>query len=155
VPTLNGQVIKWPITIHCRLIRDCVPFLSPLTTRRDYGGSILTRLHTGLTDFFLSEVRTESRFHFVVVTLCDSCGVRTVSRFHFVVVTLCDSCEVRTESRFHFVLVRLCDSCEVRTESSFHFVVVTLCDSCEIRTEYFFNPLLFASCTDTVKLLEA
>jgi hypothetical protein len=25
----------------------CVPFLSPLTTRRDYGGSILTRLHTG------------------------------------------------------------------------------------------------------------
>jgi hypothetical protein len=24
-----------------------VPFLSPLTTRRDYGGSILTRLHTG------------------------------------------------------------------------------------------------------------
>jgi hypothetical protein len=25
-----------------------VPFLSPLTTRRDYGGSILTRLHTGI-----------------------------------------------------------------------------------------------------------
>jgi hypothetical protein len=25
-----------------------VPFLSPLTTRRDYGGGILTRLHTGL-----------------------------------------------------------------------------------------------------------
>jgi hypothetical protein len=24
-----------------------VPFLSPLTTRRDYGGGILTRLHTG------------------------------------------------------------------------------------------------------------
>jgi hypothetical protein len=47
VPTLTGQVIKRPITILCRLIRDCVPFLSPLTTRRDYGGSILTRLHTG------------------------------------------------------------------------------------------------------------
>jgi hypothetical protein len=39
-----------------------------------------------------------------VVTLCDSCEVRTESRFHFVVVTLCDSCEVRTESRFHFVV---------------------------------------------------
>jgi hypothetical protein len=36
-----------PITILYRLIWDCVPFLSPLTTRRDYGGSILTRLHTG------------------------------------------------------------------------------------------------------------
>jgi hypothetical protein len=34
-----------------------------------------------------------------VVALCDSCEVRTESRFHFVVVT-CDSCEVRTESRF-------------------------------------------------------
>jgi hypothetical protein len=34
-----------PITTLYRLIiRDCVPFLSPLTTRRDYGGSILTRL---------------------------------------------------------------------------------------------------------------
>jgi hypothetical protein len=28
-------------------IWDCVPVLSPLTTRRDYGGNILTRLHTG------------------------------------------------------------------------------------------------------------
>jgi hypothetical protein len=27
--------------------RHWVPFLSPLTTRGDYGGSILTRLHTG------------------------------------------------------------------------------------------------------------
>jgi hypothetical protein len=36
-----------PITILYSLIWDCVPFLSPLTTRRDYGGSILTRLHTG------------------------------------------------------------------------------------------------------------
>jgi hypothetical protein len=39
----------------------CVPFPSPLTTRRDYGVSILTRLHTGMfhmvfttsSDFFL------------------------------------------------------------------------------------------------------
>jgi hypothetical protein len=47
VPTLTGQAIKRPVTIHYRLIRDCVPFLSPLTTRRDYGGGILTCLHTG------------------------------------------------------------------------------------------------------------
>jgi hypothetical protein len=40
-----------------------------------------------------------------VVTLCDSCEVRTESRFHFVVVTLRDSCEVRTESRFYFVVL--------------------------------------------------
>jgi hypothetical protein len=36
-----------PITIHYRLIWDCVPSSSPLTTLRDCGGSILTRLHTG------------------------------------------------------------------------------------------------------------
>jgi hypothetical protein len=28
--------------------------------------------------------------------LCVSCEVQTESRFHFVVVTLCDSCEVQT-----------------------------------------------------------
>jgi hypothetical protein len=31
----------------------CVPFTSPLTTRRDYGGGILTRLHTGKSEIFL------------------------------------------------------------------------------------------------------
>jgi hypothetical protein len=36
-----------PITINYPLIWDCVPSSSPLTTRRDYGGGILTRLHTG------------------------------------------------------------------------------------------------------------
>jgi hypothetical protein len=36
-----------PITIHYRLIWDCVPSSSPLTTRRDCGGGILTLLHTG------------------------------------------------------------------------------------------------------------
>jgi hypothetical protein len=40
-----------PITIHFRLIWDCVPFSSPRTTRRDYGGGIPTRLHTGVTAF--------------------------------------------------------------------------------------------------------
>jgi hypothetical protein len=42
-----------PITIHYRLIWDCVPFLSPLTTRRDYSGGILTRLHMGKREIFL------------------------------------------------------------------------------------------------------
>jgi hypothetical protein len=56
-----------------------------------------------------------------VVTLRDSCEVRTESRFHFVVVTLRDSCEVRTESRFHFVVETLCDSCEVRTHLCFSY----------------------------------
>jgi hypothetical protein len=35
-----------PITTLYNLIWDYVPFLPPLTTHRDYGGSILTRLHT-------------------------------------------------------------------------------------------------------------
>jgi hypothetical protein len=34
-----------PITIHYRLIWDCVSSSSPLTTRRDYGGCILTCVH--------------------------------------------------------------------------------------------------------------
>jgi hypothetical protein len=109
------------------------------------------------------EVRTESRFNFVVVTLCDSCEVRTDSRFHFVVVTLCYSSEVRTESRFHFVVVSLCYFCEVRTESRFNFVVVTLCYSSEVRTESRFHflvvfpfscrPNLFVSCNNTFRKL--
>jgi hypothetical protein len=37
-----------PITIHYLLIWDRVPSSSPLTTHRDYGGGVLTRLHTGL-----------------------------------------------------------------------------------------------------------
>jgi hypothetical protein len=36
-----------PVTIHYRLIWDYVPSSSPLTTLRDCGGDILTRLHTG------------------------------------------------------------------------------------------------------------
>jgi hypothetical protein len=47
---LHIQPGQWgPTTIHYRLIWDCAPFLSPLTTPRDCGGGILTRLHTGLT----------------------------------------------------------------------------------------------------------
>jgi hypothetical protein len=67
--------------------------------------------------------------------LYDFCEVRTESRFHFVVVMLYDFCEVRTESRFHFVVAMLYDFCEVRTESRFHFVVAMLYDFCEVRTE--------------------
>jgi hypothetical protein len=90
------------------------------------------------------EVRTESRFHFVVVTLRDSREVRTESRFHFVVVTLRDSREVRTESRVHFVVVTLCDSREVRTESRFHFVVLlsTLLHAILHPSHYLQNVLL-------------
>jgi hypothetical protein len=44
-----------PITTIYRLIWDCVPFLSHLTIGRDYGGSILTRLHTGLRTFVCTD----------------------------------------------------------------------------------------------------
>jgi hypothetical protein len=37
-----------PITIYYRLIWDCVPSSSPLTTCRNYGGGIITRFLTGL-----------------------------------------------------------------------------------------------------------
>jgi hypothetical protein len=48
----NLQCSHWgPIAIHYRLIRDCVPSSSPLTTRRDFGGGILTSLHTGFKDW--------------------------------------------------------------------------------------------------------
>jgi hypothetical protein len=47
VCSLQWNHSLFPITILYCLIWDCVPFLSPLTTRRDCGGGILTRLHTG------------------------------------------------------------------------------------------------------------
>jgi hypothetical protein len=52
-PNLEGQV---PVFISPRnrvaqlYPRHWVPFMSPLTTLRDYGGGILTRLHTGTLD---------------------------------------------------------------------------------------------------------
>jgi hypothetical protein len=49
---------------------------------------IPVRYELNLYMFGINLERTESRFHFVVVALCDSCEVRTESRFHFVVVTL-------------------------------------------------------------------
>jgi hypothetical protein len=49
---LHSLVRSFTTSNHTlRLIRDCVPFLSPLTTRRDYGGGILTRLHTGNQEY--------------------------------------------------------------------------------------------------------
>jgi hypothetical protein len=53
-----------PITILYRLIWDCVPFMSPLTTRRDYGGGILTRLHTVIPlDWRLKDITAPKLFH--------------------------------------------------------------------------------------------
>jgi hypothetical protein len=47
-----SAIVEWsghwgPITINYRLIWDCITSSSPLMTRGDYGGGILTRLHTG------------------------------------------------------------------------------------------------------------
>jgi hypothetical protein len=43
---LHSQPGHWgPITTLYRLIWDCIPYSSPLTTLRDCGGGILTRLH--------------------------------------------------------------------------------------------------------------
>jgi hypothetical protein len=48
VQSVSGQSRRGLISIHYCLVWDhWVPFTSPLTTRRDHGGSILTRLHTG------------------------------------------------------------------------------------------------------------
>jgi hypothetical protein len=52
--SIIGPGRSWPMTILRCLIGDCtsctplywVPFLSPLTTRRNYGRGTLTRLHT-------------------------------------------------------------------------------------------------------------
>jgi hypothetical protein len=53
-----------PITILYCLIWDCVPFLSPLTTRRDYGGSILTRL-LGCDASYKHSVRTSHETRYI------------------------------------------------------------------------------------------
>jgi hypothetical protein len=61
-----------PITIHYRLIWDCVPSSSPLTTRRDCGGGILTRLHTGMRSFYYiiyrNSVCTSQESYYVILT---------------------------------------------------------------------------------------
>jgi hypothetical protein len=51
--SLTLQIADWsghwgPITIHYRLIWDCVPTSSLLTTRRDYGGGFLTCILSGV-----------------------------------------------------------------------------------------------------------
>jgi hypothetical protein len=51
-----------PITIHYHLIWDCVSSSSPLTSRRDYGGVILTRLHTRCL-VLLHEMRLYNHCH--------------------------------------------------------------------------------------------
>jgi hypothetical protein len=52
-----------PITVLYHLIWDWVPFLTPLTTRRDYGGGILTRLHTGQPTSSTRKVASVIRLH--------------------------------------------------------------------------------------------
>jgi hypothetical protein len=78
-----------------------------------------------------------------VVTLCDSCEVRTESRFHFVVLLstllhailhpshhllnvllqIANKLGLSNKKKI-YIVVTLCDSCEVRTESRFHIVVL-------------------------------
>jgi hypothetical protein len=56
----NLQWNRWlvrSLRTNYRLIWDCVPPSSPLTTRRDYGGSILTRLNTGCLVNFSDTLR--------------------------------------------------------------------------------------------------
>jgi hypothetical protein len=64
VQSVSGQSRRGLITIH--YIWDYwLPFPSPLTTRRDYGGSILTRLHKRMiekhkiSEFFIRSVLQE------------------------------------------------------------------------------------------------
>jgi hypothetical protein len=52
-----------------RLIWDCVPFLSPLTALRDYGGGILTCLHTGKSEIFLLYHIQEFSLYLTGITL--------------------------------------------------------------------------------------
>jgi hypothetical protein len=64
------------MVIHYRLICDCVPSSSLLTTRRDYGygGGILTHHHTGMAG-------PRSRSHITTVSQSPvSLGVRSPSR---------------------------------------------------------------------------
>jgi hypothetical protein len=59
--SVGGKSREGLITIHyCLIWEYWVPFPSPLTTRRDYGGSILTLLHTGWPP--LSELESESLY---------------------------------------------------------------------------------------------
>jgi hypothetical protein len=55
--SLLGRSPTEPTAIFYCLIWDCVPSSSPLTTRRDYGGGIVTRLHTGYVLTLLREVK--------------------------------------------------------------------------------------------------
>jgi hypothetical protein len=60
--TIADRSGHWgPITIHYSLIWDCVSSSSPLTARRDYGGGILTCLHTGWWYIVLGRNDTNSR----------------------------------------------------------------------------------------------
>jgi hypothetical protein len=49
--------------VHCLIREYWVPFQSPLTTRRDYGASILTRPHTGTILVETSRIQGGSNEH--------------------------------------------------------------------------------------------
>jgi hypothetical protein len=76
-------------THYCLTWEYWVPFPSPLTTRRDYGGSILTRIHTGncwemnlnciengkiskFWTFFKRFISNQNYFRFYKLICCDS-----------------------------------------------------------------------------------
>jgi hypothetical protein len=60
-----------PLTIHYHLIWDWVPSSSPLTTLRDYGGGILTRLHTVALQLLSGSPYISSRWIIVVCIIID------------------------------------------------------------------------------------
>jgi hypothetical protein len=82
-----SPICQWPesqrthnhiLLFHLRLLSS---LFSPLTTRRDYGGSILTRLHTGrLTDSFEVEVEVILRLTVSQYVLVTSTLVGLVTR---------------------------------------------------------------------------
>jgi hypothetical protein len=78
---ITGWSGHWgPITTLYHLIWDYVPFLSPRTTRRDYGGGILTRLHTRSHAFSCAHLGPVTNFAFSLKFLLDSCGFVILKR---------------------------------------------------------------------------
>jgi hypothetical protein len=85
----NLQCNRWlvrslrTITIrYCLIwtIWDCAPFSSPLTTLRDYGGSIRTRLHTGVLVSSLRFYRLEAPLALRQRSSSTYCPLRRMAR---------------------------------------------------------------------------
>jgi hypothetical protein len=79
----NLQCNRWlvrslrTITIYYRLIWDCVPSSSLLTTHRDYGGGIINRLHTGF-DSLLHSMQSLLVLQPKFTLLCDGAHALTI-----------------------------------------------------------------------------